>query len=290
MAVVLDVVATSNSSEFRVHDAPRYDLRSPVRWIISHVLRYPGLLAMFIVSTLVLVVTMALLARLTGAAFDAVVQPDPQAALARVALALLGTALLGGLFEMTNILGIELLAQRLERDARAELTLSLLGKSQAFHDRQRVGDVMARAANDVRQLNLMLAPGVQLILNSALTLVVPLVFIALIDVQLLLFPVLFIIAFVFALRNYMKRLDPVSTGMRESFGALNAGLDETVSGIELVKAAAAENLEKRKFARDARVVRDYYVRQGQVQARYLPILLVGLTMALSFAHGLWLLA
>ncbi len=290
MALVHSAVTTSRSSEFRVHDAPRYDLRSPVRWLVSHVLRYPGLLVMFMLSTLLLVISIALLARFTGAAFDAVVQPDAVAALARVTLAMLATALLSGVFEMTNILGIELLAQRLERDARAELTLSLLGKSQAFHDRQRVGDVMARAANDVRQLNLMLAPGVQLILDSAFNLVVPMVFIALIDPQLLFFPLLFVVSFVFALRNYMQRLAPVSTGMRESFGSLNAGLNETVSGIELVKAAAAENREKRKFARNASVVRDFYVRQGEVQARYLPLLLIGLTLAATFAHGLWLLS
>ena len=282
--------AHKTSSEFRVEGAPTYDLRSPFRWIASHILKYPILLATFVLSTLMLVVTTSLLARLTGSAFDAVLEPDPQRALFGVALALLGSALLRGLFEGSNIVAIELLAQRLERDARAELALSLLGKSQAFHNRQRVGDVMARAANDVRQLNLMFSPGVQLILDSALTLVVPLVFIAFIDVRLLLFPLLFLVAFWFALRHYMARLDPVSTGMRESFGTLNAGLNETVSGIELVKAASAEYLEKLKFKTNARLVRDYFIRQGQVQARYLPLLLIGLTLAATFAQGMWLLA
>ena len=276
-------------SEFRVSDAPEYDLRSPTRWISSHVLRYPGLLLLFVFSTLMLVVFSAFLPRLTGSAFDAITQPDPQAALFRIALLLLGAALLRGLFDLLNIVGIEFLAQRLERDARAELAHSLLGKSQAFHDRQRVGDVMARAANDVRQLNLMFSPGVQLILDSALSVIVPLVFIALIEPQLLLFPVLFVIGFVLSLKRYTERLDPVSTAMRESFGRLNAGLNETVTGIELVKAAAAENREKRKFYRNAREFRDWFVRQGEVQARYLPYLLIGLTIAATFAHGLWLL-
>ena len=42
----------------------------------------------------------------------------------------------------------EVLAKRIERDTRDELYVSLLGKSQTFHNRQRVGDIMARAAND----------------------------------------------------------------------------------------------------------------------------------------------
>src|SRR5690625_7303962 len=105
-------------SEFRVSDAPEYDLRSPTRWISSHVLRYPGLLLLFVFSTLMLVVFSAFLPRLTGSAFDAITQPDPQAALFRIALLLLGAALLRGLFDLLNIVGIEFLAQRLERDAR----------------------------------------------------------------------------------------------------------------------------------------------------------------------------
>ena len=52
----------------------------------------------------------------------------------------------------------EVTGQRLERDAREELYVSLLGKSQTFHNRQRVGDLMARATNDVRQLNMMICP------------------------------------------------------------------------------------------------------------------------------------
>ena len=49
-----------------------------------------------------------------------------------------------GAFDIINSLAIRVLAQRVECDARAELYLSLLGKSQTFHSRQRVGDLMAR--------------------------------------------------------------------------------------------------------------------------------------------------
>jgi len=53
---------------------------------------------------------------------------------------------------------VETLANRLERDTREELYASLLGKSQTFHDQQRVGDIMARATDDVRQLNFTISP------------------------------------------------------------------------------------------------------------------------------------
>jgi hypothetical protein len=64
----------------------------------------------------------------------------------------------------------------MERDAREELTISLLGKSQTFHNRQRVGDIMARATNDVRQLNPMMNPGVALTIEAMMGTIAPLVF------------------------------------------------------------------------------------------------------------------
>ena len=47
----------------------------------------------------------------------------------------------------------EILAQRMERDTRKEYFANLLGKSQSFHDLQKIGEIMARATNDVRMLN-----------------------------------------------------------------------------------------------------------------------------------------
>jgi ATP-binding cassette, subfamily B, bacterial len=51
------------------------------------------------------------------------------------------------------------LAQKMEREIRDELYVSLLGKSMTFHNLQPVGDTMARATNDVREVNFMFSPG-----------------------------------------------------------------------------------------------------------------------------------
>src|SRR5690606_33674565 len=122
--------------------------------------------------------------------------------LVQIAIALLVIVILRGVVDFVARFAIEVVAKRLERDAREELFTSLLSKSQTFHNRQKVGDIMARATNDVRQLNLMMSPGVDLIFGSLIAIVVPLVFIGLIDVRLLLVPVLFVISFAFALRYY----------------------------------------------------------------------------------------
>jgi ATP-binding cassette subfamily B protein len=140
----------------------------------------------------------------------------------------------------------------------------------------------------VRQLNPMMNPGVALITESLIGIVVPLVFIASIKPILLISPILFVIAFYFALRHYMRQLNPVSGEMRRQFGVMNATLNETITGIEVVKSTAQEAQEKRKFVKDATRYRDAFVQQGWVQARYLPLLLLGIATAGAFAHSLYL--
>lgn len=280
---------TASSSEFSVA-GPRHNRRGPVRWLWSHLRRHPVHLLGFLGGSLVMVVLNAMVPDLTGDAFDAVLgeHGDPAAALGLVALALLAIVLARGVFDLVARLSSEVLAKRLERDARDELYVSLLGKSQTFHNRQRVGDLMARAANDIRQLSIMITPGIDLIVDSGLTGLVPLFFIAAIEPWLLLVPAVFAVVFAAALWQYMRRLNPVASRMREEFGDLNAGLSQAVRGIEVIKVTAQEEQERLRFRTLARRYRDSFASNGLVQARYLPTLLFACTMAAALWHGLHL--
>ena len=279
-------VQPSARAEFRVEGAPTYDRRGPRRWVLSHLGRHPALLGGFAVGLVGASLLNSTVARLTGVAFDEVVGGLDLARLTTLALIVLGAVLVRGALDLGASFAVETLAQRIERDAREELYLSLLGKSQTFHERQRVGDVMARATNDVRQLNGMMNPGVALIGESLLGLIVPIVFVALLDPPLLVAPLAFVVAFAFALVRYTHELNPVTAGQRAAFGELNAGLNETIEGIEVVKSTAQEPAERARFTQNARRYRDHFVRQGWVQARYLPLLLVSIAFAGAFAHGL----
>ncbi|SDH13279.1 ABC transporter ATP-binding protein [Nonomuraea jiangxiensis] len=282
---------TTGTTEFTV-SGPGYDRRGPVRWLWSHLRRHPLHLAGFLGGSLVMVALNGMVPQLTGDAFDAVlgVRGEPLDALGLIAWALLAIVTARGLFDLVARLSSEVLAKRLERDARDELYVSLLGKSQTFHSRQRVGDLMARAANDIRQLSVMVTPGADLIVDSGFQGLVGLAFIAMLDPRLLLVPGVFSVVFAFALWHYMRQLNPVSTRMREQFGDLNAGLNQAVRGIEVIKVTAQEEQERGRFRADARRYRDSFVRNGLVQARYLPTLLFAFAMAGALWHGLALQA
>lgn len=280
----------SASSEFTLSDQYPYDHRSPVRWIISHLLRFRWLVVSFLTAGLTATLLNGAIPGLTGKAFDEVLGTgnDPKAALIRISLTLLAIVLVRGVADMIARFSIEVIAKRLERDSREELFTSLLGKSQTFHNRQRVGDLMARATNDVRQLGFMMSPGIDLIVDSMTALVVPFIFIAILDVRLLLVPAIFLIGFVITVVIYMKRLNPVSNQMRMQFGVLNAGLNESVRGVEVIKATGQEAQERGKFYRNARLYRDYTVAQGVVQAKYLPPLVLAVAIAFAMLHGIYL--
>jgi ATP-binding cassette, subfamily B, bacterial len=273
--------------EFTIEHEYHYNLTSPLRWIIAHLWRYKHLVLCYMLASIMANAVYASVSLLTGAAFNAVLSGSLDQ-LARLALLMLGTIALGGCSDVGARVFPELIGKRVVRDAREELYLSLLGKSQTFHNRQRVGDIMARAANDMTQLSNMVTPGFDIIFDSNISLIMTLIFIGSIDLRLLLIPLLFTASFLIAVRFYSRQLAPVSDSMREKFGELNAGLNETISGIQVVKAAAQEKEEMHKFEKRAALYRDFFVRNGYVQSWYLPPLLLSIALVFAFLHGLLL--
>jgi ATP-binding cassette subfamily B protein len=145
---------------------------------------------------------------------------------------------------------------------------------------------MARATNDVRMLNLMFSPGLMLIIDSALAAIVPIIVISQLEPRLLLVPCIFLVVLAITVVDYNRRLNPVSMARQEQFGVMNAGLAESIAGIEVVKANVQERYEWDKFTQNARLFREHFVRQGEIQARYLPMLAFSVAWAAGFLQAL----
>jgi ATP-binding cassette subfamily B protein len=224
-----------------------------------------------------------------GQAFNAVLANPPQLdVVLRLAFAI-GLATLGrGLLQFGRNFGAELLAQKIERDVRNELYINLLGKSMTFHNLQPVGDTMARASNDVREVNFMFSPGLNLVIGSLIFLVMPLIVAPRYHPSLIAAPALFVVAYIFALRSYLRTLGPVTDAVRASFGRLNTRLAEALEGIETVKGASQEEAEIERFVANARRYRDAAVRQGDIEATFLPLLLLSISLAGGLLHALLL--
>ncbi|MFW5748544.1 MAG: ABC transporter ATP-binding protein [Chloroflexota bacterium] len=205
-----------------------------------------------------------------------------------MALAIVGTQLVRGGIQLVRNVSSETFGQRIERDVRDELYASLLGKSMTFHDLTPVGEIMARVTNDVREMNLMMNPGINLLVGSGMFLIAPLVFAPLIYPALVLVPLLFVILHSIVQWRLIRAVHPVAQEVRASFGRMNARLAEALDGLQVVKGAAQEDQEAERFNRLVDQVRDYFIAQGRIEARYLSYLLLGLALAGGFIHSVLL--
>jgi len=279
----------AHASEFSIENAYPYNRRSTFRWLWSHIWRYKWIGLLAVIMSLLNSVGQSAVAYLIGDAFNLINNGGFENS--ELLSIVFSIAALGFMFSMSQLargIFMQMMALRVERDARDELYQSLLGKSQTFHDRQRIGDIMARATDDVRQLSFMIMPGAMLIMGSSVFLVVPLFGIYALDWRLLLTPMLFFVLFAVSLADYTRRLGPVAVNSRLSFGTMNAGLQEAISGIEVVKSSAQETQEQQNFITNASDVRDWYVKQGKIEAQYLPLLVFSLTLTLGFLHAVML--
>ena len=277
------------SAEFTLVRQHTSNRTSPARWIISHAARYWPILILMLIGAYGNGALAGVVPTYVGQAFDDMLAIPPNLkVLIPLALAIGISQVVRGVLQFGRNFGAELMAQRIERDIRDELYLSLLGKSMTFHNLQPVGDTMARATNDVREVNFMFSPGLNLVIGSFFFLLVPLYAGPRIHPDLLLVPVIFTIAYFIALAQYLRTLSPVTDAVRGAFGTMNTHLSEALDGVETMKGAAQEDAEIDRFVTNARRVREAFVRQGDLEARFLPMLLLGITYAAGLFHSLLL--
>lgn len=258
-------------------------------WMLAHIGEHWFLLLLTVIGAASNAALAALVPVFLGQAFNAIIKSPPDTSvLVPTALWIGGTQIIRAVLQFVRNFSAELLGQRLERDIRDELYTSLLGKSMTFHSLQPVGDTMARATNDVREINLLCNPGLNLVIGSGLFMVMPVILAPRYHPSLILVPALFIVGYFLALWQYLHELNPITRGVRQAFGDLNTRLAEALDGIETVKGMAQEQNEVERFDANARRYRNAAVRQGDVEARFVPLLLLGLAEAGSLLHAMLL--
>jgi len=278
------------ASEFVVANEFVYDKHSPARWIIAHTMRYAPFIGTFFIGAFCNGLGASIIPILIGIAFNTILSDHPDMTIVVwCALAAIISQIMRAVLQYMRNASAELIGQRVERDARQELYANLLGKSMAFHSMQSVGDIMARATNDVHELYLMYSQGLNLILGSAFFLLFPLILSPGISPSLIISPLLFTIAYFVTVQAHIARLKPVTDTVRATFGTMNANLAEAIDGIETVKGASQEKSEIVRFTNNATAFRQAYVAQGRLEARFIPLLVLGIATGSAFLHALLLL-
>jgi len=138
--------------------------------------------------------------------------------------------------------------QRALQDLRIRIFGHLQSQSIGFYSRRRAGVLISRMTNDVQALDQLVTDGVITLFQSTLTLVGTAVILLVLDVELalltfLVFPVLVVgsLAFRIASANAYRLT-------RERIAQITADLQETLSGIRIVRAFGQERRHLAQFA------------------------------------------
>ena len=280
---------SENVAEFTLPQQYKTDRRSPARWIFSHAIRQWPVLLISLAGALGNAGLLAIIQVKVGQAFNVVsAAVFNNQDLINITIVILLCSIGRGILQFSRNFGFEFVAQRIERNVRRELYTSLLGKSMTFHNLQPVGDTMARATNDVREVNFLFSPGLNMVVGSLTFLIFPVVASPQYDPELMIIPGIFIVLYFITLRIYMRGLAPITEEVRESFGALNIRLAESLDGVETVKGSAQELAEIALFKQNVKRYKDAAVEQGKKEARFLPLLLYGIALAAGLLHSLLL--
>ncbi len=275
--------------ERRRVDARPYDTRSAARWIVSHLRRYPllttGAAVLHSGAWWAYGLAPIMVGRVAAQILEPVAPAAPAAGILVACLWLLVILAGDACLSMAANACTLTLAHRIERDARDELYRNLLGKSQTYHDRQRIGDLVARATDDSRMLSMMIHPGILFISDMVMGFITPIVYILLLDAELMLVPVLYAISFAITLRAFVRRLGPVLFEQRHAQGEMTAALEEAISGIEVVKVSVREAFERGRFGRTVSAFKELFVRSNRIEGFYVPMLIYGALAGLALLHG-----
>ncbi|MHB8630089.1 MAG: ABC transporter ATP-binding protein [Aggregatilineales bacterium] len=136
----------------------------------------------------------------------------------------------------------------MERDMRAELFAHFQKLSFRFYDEQKTGQLMTRVTNDLFWLGELYHHGPEDIIISVLTFIGAFLILLTINVNLTLIIAVFLPVMATYAFHFNKKMNVALRTSKDRIGDINAQVEDTLSGIRVVKSFTNEEIEKKKFA------------------------------------------
>jgi ATP-binding cassette subfamily B protein len=258
-----------------------------LRGLIVLLSPYRGRVALMFLA--LLIATAAALAPppLAKLAIDSGIVPGDLTALTWIVVAFLVSAVAywGASYAQTYLVGW--IGQRALQDLRIQLFQHLQGMSVGFYSRRRAGVLISRMSNDVEALDTLVTDGIVTLFGSSLTLIGTAAILFALDPELALitytvFPVLGIASFTFRIISA-----DAYRATREKVAGITAYLQETLSGIRVVRTFAQEPRHLRRFEELNEENREANMKTVHLNAAYFPgvELLSGLATAGILLYG-----
>jgi subfamily B ATP-binding cassette protein MsbA len=191
---------------------------------------------------------------------------DPIESLTRICLALLIVFFLKNAVDYLQSVLTVWVEQAVIRDLRNEVFAHLQTLSLSFFHSRRTGALLSRLTNDIQLVRGALAAGFSNLIKSSLLLVVCLFWIFWTSWRLALVSLLVVPPSLLMIVWLGRKLRRRSSITQERMADLNAILQETLTGIRVVKAFAMERFEQRKFERASQGYFRAFVKQRRLGA------------------------
>ena len=270
----------------------KYNKKSHLKWVISHVLAHKGMIALFFLFATISAAIAAISPVILGKLISEILDPfGIWEQITFFAFIILILTIVSGVASFASGLIIEVTSQRVERDIRDEYYASMLSKSMTFHDEVKAGDVMARATFDTRMVNFFINPVIHLAYAAIFGVVFTIGTMFYITPYWNGLPVLIIIPIIIAFpifffaRRFYKSVGPISMQIQASYSSLSAYLQEKLLGISVIKTFAREPFERVSFREKNDKLSEEIITRGKLRSKYYPVLFVGMGVGLSILWG-----
>lgn len=261
-----------------------------LRYINRHKLAYlGGIITLFVVDFVNLYIP-----EYTGKIIDGLTigDMDFKGALYYVFLILLvGLVLmLGRFFWRYFIFGS---CRKIELEIREDMFSHLTGLSMNYYNQNKTGDLMAHFTNDLNSVRMAVGPAVISTFDAVImTIMVLAKMILNINLQLTLIAVLPMLFILFGGIYYGKVMEKRFDEKQQAFSDLTDEVQESISGIRVIKAFVQEQAELKSFAKANRNNKDKNMRVVKLNAIVWPLLevLIGFSSVITLLYGGYLVS
>lgn len=210
-------------------------------------------------------------AGMTAAELDQILS-NPLAPLYWAIALILVLAVVRGFFAFAQSYMSEKAGQSVAFDFRNDLFAKIQRLSFSYHDRNRTGQLMIRATDDVEKVRIFIGQGLLLAVQAIVLLTGALIMLLLTNLQLTLvvLPILPIALVMFM--GFGIITQPLFIKVQQKLSALNTILQENLAGIKVVKAFATEPKEQKRFDAAAVVLMDQQIYVARIFSFLFPVI------------------
>lgn len=188
----------------------------------------------------------------------------------RLVLLLLGTRLLAWGAGHLQIRIMNWTGQRVLYDLRQQLFDHIQKLSFSFYDGRPVGKIMSRVTNDVNHIGELVNSGVVNVVNQAVSLIAIIAILLSMHVKLALLAFCVLPALVFTFRYLRTRMETAWTNTRRAISSMNAHLNETITGLQVIQAFGRQRKNDERFDKISLRTRRAYMRAVKMELIFWP--------------------